>query len=724
MTVTRPTAGCYAYGLDLGTHSGTESDGFTFSNSFALPHAAANRFVYVSGEGTNVLVLKTSTTRQTMAACAPRSAINIDAQLTITTPVGVNWVRYGNYVFFSTKSASSFSVTVDLKNSASGNFVNVDANNLCTTAWHSWSNLFWGWFTLTAPSVSIAASAATICNGASATLTPTITQGTSNGIGTTYGSTYTYAWTGTPISSATASNPTVTSTTANTYNYTLVVTDGYSCPSAASGSTSVTVKAALNANPASYTLASCALGTATTPPPYADISGPVAGAGVTGTWTVTGGSGTVTAVNSNTTQVTGLSTSGTNTTLTWKLDYNVAPACTNTSSVLTITPPNLTTNLTAVSLENTAAASSPHTRSNCKTCTVKDGNTYTYYDATGKIMMKIVDKNPPTPAELGSTEICVGYDYTPPTPATVSDVKTVTENYYGTQQPYLPRVWTIKPAANTDATVTLYFTTAELTALQNKANSTLFQFSSYNSLAVTKYPGGGTNSYTAPASLSGEVVSATFSSYNSDHQVTFDVNSFSTFYIHPTIFPNAPLPVELVSFTGENAGSKNILTWLTASEQNTEKFEIEKSLGNGWTTIGTQMAAGNSTDLLTYNYTDFNPVVGSNYYRLKIIDFDGTFKYSSVINIPINTPVKNGFISIYPNPTTAEFSVDIQSIVNEDVQLQIIDILGRIISATDATLRKGITTIPLSLNTTHNGLYLVQYTDYDGNIHTEKLLKQ
>lgn len=109
---------------------------------------------------------------------------------------------------------------------------------------------------------------------------------------------------------------------------------------------------------------------------------------------------------------------------------------------------------------------------------------------------------------------------------------------------------------------------------------------------------------------------------------------------------------------------------------------------------------------------------------MKIIDYDGTFTYSTVINISINTPVVNGFVNIYPNPTDAQFSVDIQSIVNDNVQINVIDVLGRIIASTDAALRKGVTTIPININTTNAGLYLVQYKDYEGNIHTGKVFKK
>ena len=338
-------------------------------------------------------------------------------------------------------------------------------------------------------------------------------------------------------------------------------------------------------------------------------------------------------------------------------------------------------------------------------------------------MAKIVDKTS-NGADLGNTEVCIGYDYTPPT-VTSANVKTITDNF-GRTQPYLPRSWTIKPAAGSDATVTLYFTSAELSALATRASTTLYNFSSLD-LAVTKYPGGtGNGQFIAPKTTGGVFTPSTFGNYNSDYQVTFNVNSFSTFYIHPQMYPFAPLPVELVTFTGYNDRLKNILNWTTASEINADRFEIQKlsDTNNDWQYIGEVVAAGNSQGQKDYTFIDAAPFVGNNYYRLKMIDNDGTFTYSNTINIPISEAIVNSFINIFPNPTTGNVKVLVQSTKEKASELSITNLLGQQVLTIPATLQKGINTVTFDISNLASGTYLISFIDETGIKHTTKLIKE
>jgi hypothetical protein len=288
----------------------------------------------------------------------------------------------------------------------------------------------------------------------------------------------------------------------------------------------------------------------------------------------------------------------------------------------------------------------------CNYCVYQDGNTKSYYNSTdGRLIAAITDETS-NAANLGETEICFKVE---------GSVPSVIDNF-GNTQPFLQRVWTINPTAGSTATITLYFTVAELAALQAAANSGAYQFSGLGSLGITKYANGGTAftpNYTPPASAGGVVVPAVFSSFGADYQAQFQVSNFSTFYMHPLLFPFGALPVELVSFTGWNAGAANQLQWITATELNSQKFVVEKRIdGGSFTYLSELPAAGNSNQLLTYGLSDANPVVGNNYYRLKIIDIDGSFTYSNIINIPVSDVVKNGFNRVYPNPTGDNLNVE------------------------------------------------------------------
>lgn len=109
------------------------------------------------------------------------------------------------------------------------------------------------------------------------------------------------------------------------------------------------------------------------------------------------------------------------------------------------------------------------------------------------------------------------------------------------------------------------------------------------------------------------------------------------------------LPIELLYFTGEkNSCGSNILSWATATEQNNDKFEIERSIdGVDFVKIGTLKGAGNSTQKLTYNFVDNTVNPSINYYRLKQIDFDGSFSYSNLISIDNSCESSVKTIKIY-----------------------------------------------------------------------------
>ena len=131
------------------------------------------------------------------------------------------------------------------------------------------------------------------------------------------------------------------------------------------------------------------------------------------------------------------------------------------------------------------------------------------------------------------------------------------------------------------------------------------------------------------------------------------------------------LPVSLTSFVATAKAKTVALDWATATELNVEKFEIERSSdGSNFTTIGFQNAFGQGSN--TYHSNDNAPTTGNNYYRLKILDRDGTFSYSKVFSVNINSNATAKIV--YPNPAK-----NILSIVGNDItKLEVFDNRGRI----------------------------------------------
>jgi hypothetical protein len=114
----------------------------------------------------------------------------------------------------------------------------------------------------------------------------------------------------------------------------------------------------------------------------------------------------------------------------------------------------------------------------------------------------------------------------------------------------------------------------------------------------------------------------------------------------------APLPVELTSITASVIDNKIELSWKTATEINNYGFEIERKTSNGseWNKIAFVKGYGFSDSEKKYNFIDNNFSSGSYNYRLKQINFDGTFEYTNIVNVIVEVPDKFELSQNYPNP--------------------------------------------------------------------------
>jgi len=334
----------------------------------------------------------------------------------------------------------------------------------------------------------------------------------------------------------------------------------------------------------------------------------------------------------------------------------------------------------------------------------------------------------------------------------ISPTPRVITNAYNDLMPYLRRYWTIKPTLSSSpgslAKVTLYFTAVEYANLFTAASGTPYAFSNVSDLKVSKFPGGGSGTFDGPDNIlnqnnrpGGEDIVAggyagthpnwtapvfvTFAPNGVDYEVSFTIDEFSTFYIHPTRFPYEVLPVELISFTGSNVGSKNRLNWVTASEKNTDKFIVEKSIdGVNWFYVGEKPAAGNSTVQLTYELFDDYPVVGDNLYKLKTIDLDGSISYSQIVNIKLESSSINGIVGAYPNPTSGEFTLVIASSTDINTTIFIYDVLGQIVKDVKVNLNQGVNKPSINLSSLANASYIVLFKDSKGIEHKYKIIKE
>lgn len=189
------------------------------------------------------------------------------------------------------------------------------------------------------------------------------------------------------------------------------------------------------------------------------------------------------------------------------------------------------------------------------------------------------------------------------------------------------------------------------------------------------------------------------------------------------------LPVDLVNFRARVQDNQSILSWSTAYEFNNEGFEIEWSTDNqSWKNIGFVQGIGESYELNNYQFVHERPAAGINYYRLKQMDYDGVFDYSSVVSIDLLNLGDLAKLRVAPNPTQdgsftlylpENLSEQNWAVEAENIQMQITDYAGRLIE--EQTIIGNQSAI--DVGNLSPGLYLIQ-VQIGGQRFFEKVLVQ
>lgn len=204
-------------------------------------------------------------------------------------------------------------------------------------------------------------------------------------------------------------------------------------------------------------------------------------------------------------------------------------------------------------------------------------------------------------------------------------------------------------------------------------------------------------SFNGPATGSYYIHVNTNSNCGNDNQLrTITVNRVSA------------LPVELLSFDGTCADNFITLNWKTASEHNSNYFEIQKSRdGENWSTLTTVESAGNSTQELSYTTKDENTTDGNNYYKLLQFDVDGLFKEYGPINVQCSNLTK-GYFSVFPNPSSGQFQLVLndKNLLGES-EVIVNDTKGSQIFNKIIDVKPGINTFLIQELKNSNGLYYI-----------------
>jgi hypothetical protein len=170
-----------------------------------------------------------------------------------------------------------------------------------------------------------------------------------------------------------------------------------------------------------------------------------------------------------------------------------------------------------------------------------------------------------------------------------------------------------------------------------------------------------------------------------------------------------PLPVELTSFTASNNGRNIQISWTTKTEENSNKFEIERSLyeNQDWVIAGSVKASGTINTPRNYSYIEKNTQAGKYQYRLKMIDNNGSYKYSNIIEAEIAVPKAFAISQNYPNPFNPTTKIDYQVPVDSKVILEVYNIAGqKIIELVNQEQSAGYYTVDFGSTKLSSGVYI------------------
>ena len=188
-----------------------------------------------------------------------------------------------------------------------------------------------------------------------------------------------------------------------------------------------------------------------------------------------------------------------------------------------------------------------------------------------------------------------------------------------------------------------------------------------------------------------------------DSFINFSLNCAST------------VPLTLVSFEANIAKAQTVaLKWISDNEVSTALFTVETSKdGISFKEIGNVVAKGNGKN--SYGFIDINPIMGINYYRLKMKDKDGSFTYSKVVLVQLN--VNQLPFTVVPNPAQ-----DIVTIKGDNIAtIQLIDNIGRVVKVVSF---KDATNPTLSVSKLPVGFYHIRVQSIDGKVSNVGMVKE
>ncbi len=262
-----------------------------------------------------------------------------------------------------------------------------------------------------------------------------------------------------------------------------------------------------------------------------------------------------------------------------------------------------------------------------------------------------------------------------------------------------------------------------ITAFPTNAQTIVINGATYTSASfATTFPSGAT----IPANTSGQpqqtlsvkpvngVTSVTIPF------VTIDNAGLASTGANVTVPYYTILPVTFGNVTAQVKNCNAFISFETLTETNNKQFEVEYSTnGNIWKTLTIIPSVGNSTALQQYSYVHTKPASEYNYYRIKQVDKNGNFIYSSVVTVRSNCAGAGAIVS-YPNPVKDELSIELPSGLTH-AMVKLLDATGKQV-ATVAAVNGGM--VKMNTHLLSSGIYLLQVLQNNKAIYNQKVIKE
>ncbi len=282
--------------------------------------------------------------------------------------------------------------------------------------------------------------------------------------------------------------------------------------------------------------------------------------------------------------------------------------------------------------------------------------------------------------------------------------------------PYMQRVVTLTPTSNGPAMVRLFYTQQEFNNLQAVDPLLLL----HTDLGVTKFTGPGlvgTEVFIQPVNYRTPAQTGMANVYSLD----VPVSGFSTFTIHTNI-NNTPLPISLVSFTGNCLDGTAELFWKTESENNNDYFSVIKSEDGGanFSVVDTVDGAGTSSMPHYYHWKDENSSSPA-YYKIRQTDFNGQQEDFNFIYLACDGNSRNTF-SVYPNPTVGIFTISFPSTTDGKLSISLCNMQGKQIMNSQTNVQAGTNSMSFDATTLSPGTYMISF-NVNGIVYHSRLVK-